>query len=125
MADGFLTGTVGFLALLGVVALGLRLAGSVGRVLLGSAEAAAARSMAETSARRGDLTALSEARSVVERGKARRRRALLTAAGWAVWITLPLAIGGVREAWALAAPLWLLSRPKASSGPTARRSIEE
>lgn len=110
MFEGFLEGTVGFLALLGAVALALRFAASTGRVVLGAAEAAAASGAAETSARRGDLTGLSEARAVERRALQGRRRSIALSLIWALWLVVPLALGGVQEGWALAAPLWLVPR---------------
>ncbi|HUE96866.1 MAG TPA: hypothetical protein VMN39_09410 [Longimicrobiaceae bacterium] len=116
MVDDFLGGFVGFLALLGGVALALAFFRSMGRVVLGAAEEAAAAGLADASARRGDLTGLSEAREARHEARAARRRSVLVSGAFAMWIVVPLALGGVREAWALAAPLWLL--PAAGPRPS-------
>ena len=108
MLEGALSGVVGFLALLGAVALLVRLARSVARFALGAAETAAASSLAEASARRGDLTRMSEARQAERAARTGRRRSGLVSLGWALWLVLPLVVGGIAEGWALAAPLWLL-----------------
>lgn len=121
MFEGFLEGTVGFLALLGAVALALRFAASMGRVVLGAAEAAAASGAADTSARQGDLTGMSEARAVESRALQERRRSILLSLVWALWLVVPLAFGGVREVWALAAPLWLVPRQTVPPGGGTRR----
>ena len=108
MLEGALEGTVGFLALLGAVALALRCARASILFLLRTAEIASASGSFEASARRGDLTALGEARGAVAAARARRRRDAALAVGWVSWLVLPLVLGGVPEAWALAAPLWLV-----------------
>jgi len=101
-------GVITFLALLGGVSLALRLLRSIGHVLLGSAEVAAASGMARTSAARGDLTSMVEYQAAERRARAWRRRRLLLAALWLLWIIGPLAAGGPTPWYALAAPLWLL-----------------
>lgn len=116
MLEGALGGFVGFLAVLGVGALALRLFGAVGRFVLRAAEIAAASGMAEASTRRGDITALGEARAAIERARWKRRRQGLMAVAWGAWLVLPLVTRTIPEAWALAAPLWLLPNPPASRG---------
>jgi hypothetical protein len=115
-----LTGLVGFLALLGAAALVLRLARSAVAVMLRAAEIAVASGMEQTCARRGDLTALTEARGIVSAARAGRRRQLLLAVAWGSWLIIPFAVGWGREALALAAPLWLF--PNTGSALANRRS---
>jgi hypothetical protein len=114
--EGALGGVIGFLALLGAVALVIRTLRGALRFGLRAAEIASASGMAEASARRGDLTALSEARGAIETARISRRRNAYISLAWSAWLIVPLLFGGVPEAWALAAPLWLLpgSSPKSS-----------
>lgn len=103
-------GGVQLLAGLGVLALAVRLGTALGRFLLGAAEIAAARSSIDTSARRGDLTSMQEGREAVQAGRRLRINSVVLAVLWTVWIAVPPFIGVAAEAWALAAPLWLLPR---------------
>lgn len=108
MLEGALEGTVGFLALLGAVALGLRAARSGIRFVLHTAEIASVAGTADASARRGDITGLEDARTALGIARVKRRLNVAVTLGWASWLLVPLVLGGLPEAWALAAPLWLL-----------------
>lgn len=108
MLEDALGGIVGFLALLGAVALFLRTTRSVLGFVLRAAEIASAAGMAEASARRGDLTSLSEAQDALAAARSRRAWSAAIALGWASWLVVPLALGWVPEAWALASPLWIV-----------------
>jgi len=99
---------MGFLALLGAVALTMRLLRASGAVVHHAAVAAAAAGRVESSARRGDITGMNEGRGESRAAIAARRRASFVLAGWAGWLFLPLLTGAVPIAWAVAAPLWLL-----------------
>lgn len=113
----FLGGLVVGLAVLGGIALFVRLARSVARVMLDVAESTAADGIIEASARRGDLTALEEARKVASTARLRRRRNIAIVVGWALWFAVPLAFGLLPAAWSIAAPLWLLpAQPIRASG---------
>lgn len=96
------------LAVAGAAALFLRLFRSAGRVALRAAEAAAASGIAKNSAMRGDVTRMQEGQEIERRAKAARRRATGAAAFWLLWLAVPLALGHAREAYAVAASLWLL-----------------
>jgi hypothetical protein len=106
--DEALTGVVGFLALLGVVALALRLFRSLARMVLVAAEIASASAMTEASVRRGDLTGMAEAREAERRARVGRRWNFAATLFWVAWLTLPLAAGVAATFYALAAPLWLV-----------------
>src|SRR5688572_2875381 len=108
MIGDTLTGVVGFLTLLGAAALMLRLARSTVAVMLMAAAVAAASGMEQASARRGDLTSLTEARMKLRGARMRRRRQMILALAWGSWLAIPFVAGWGREAFALAAPLWLL-----------------
>jgi len=108
-----------FLAVLGVGAILLRLMGALLGLGLTAVEASAASSLAEASARRGDLTGMMERK---EAGLALRRRRL-RAAGWvAVYLGLlvvPPIADVARFVYAAAAGLWLLPRPRVVRPPPA------
>lgn len=110
MIEQIAVGIVDLLAAVGVVALAVRLGTALGRFMLGSAEIVAARTAIDTSARRGDLTSMQEARQSVLAGKRLRVRSIILAALWTAWIAIPPFAEMAGEAWALAAPLWLLPR---------------
>lgn len=110
MIEQLVVGIVDLLAAIGVVALAVRLGTALGRFMLGSAEIVAARSSIETNARRGDLTAMQEARQSVAEGRKLRVNSALLAVLWVLWIAIPPFLEIRGEAWALAAPLWLLPR---------------
>ncbi len=108
MFESIFGGMVGILALLGGVALFLRVMRGALSVALRAAEIATADGMAEASARRGDLTGMSEARAAIEQAKAARVRKVAVTLGWGLWLVSPLVLGWVPEAWAIASPLWLV-----------------
>jgi hypothetical protein len=98
------------LAVLGAAALLFRLARSVLRLFVRSAEVTAAEGLTEISVRRGDLTAMQERGAAVRQLRRTRRRDLLRAVLWLVWLAVPPAFGVAPEAYAIASPLWLLRR---------------
>jgi hypothetical protein len=98
---------LGLLAVLGAGALLLRLFGALFGLGLTAVEASAAASLAEASARRGDVTGMLERR---EASQALRRRRIRSAAWVALWLGLlvvPVVAGVARLAYAAAALLWL------------------
>jgi hypothetical protein len=101
-------GLVGFLALLGAVALALRFFRAAGGAVLWAAAMAAASGSAAAGARRGDLTAMSEARAAERSARTYRLRSLGAAGAFLLWLLAPLALGSAAEVYAIAAPLWLL-----------------
>lgn len=111
---------VGLLALLGGAALFVRLLRAGGRFALHAAEAAAASGRADAGARRGDVTAIIDGRATLEREQGAMRRWALIGALFLLWFAVPLALGVAAQAWALAAPLWLLRggplRPEGRAG---------
>ena len=128
MFDGLLSGTVGFLALLGGVALVVRLVRSAMIAMLSAAEMVAASGMAEAGARRGDLTALSEGRAAERSARLSRRRSLAAAMVFLLWLSAPVGLGAAAEAYAIAAPLWLvpltpLRHTRAGSGSREARDV--
>ena len=118
MLEDALTGLVGILAFLGVVALVLRLLRSFARLALRAAEANAAAGLADISARRGDVTAMIERQNARKEARRDRRIAMATAALWLLWLALPPFAGVAREAFAVAALLWLVPRQ-----PLVRREL--
>jgi hypothetical protein len=123
MFDGLLGGLVALLALVGGLALARRLFGALGRAVLSAAEMAAASGSADVGARRGDLTAMAEGKEAERRAGASRRRSLAAAAAYVTWLVVPLVLGGAAEAYAVAAPLWLL--PSAPVARTPNRSRDD
>ncbi|MEX0911869.1 MAG: hypothetical protein WD737_03375 [Gemmatimonadota bacterium] len=125
MFEGAFSGMAGFLALLGGAALVLRLLRSVARVVLNAAEIAAAGGVAEAGARRGDLTAMSEGREAGKAARSARLRNVAASGLFLVWLALPLALGFALEAYALAAPLWLIPiaplKPEVPRGKPSRQ----
>ena len=100
------------LAVVGCVALVLRLGRSLLGLGIAAAEATALAGSIEVSTRRGDLTAMGEQQSQVQTLRRRRLRSLLLAALWAALLVVPPMIGWVRVVYAAAAVLWILpSRP--------------
>ena len=117
MLEEGLTSLVALMSVAGAAALVIRLLRSSARLALRAAEATAAAGLADVSARRGDLTGMMERRAA-ERGARRDRRgALLLALFWLLWLVVPVFGGWAREAFALAAVLWLVPnqplRPRA------------
>lgn len=107
MAEALLT----LLAFVGGTALVVKLVGGGLRFLLRAAEVAAAKGLADVSARRGDLTELAARRGLERSARARRRRDLLVFLLWLAWVAVPPFAGWMPLAYALAAPLWLLRSP--------------
>jgi hypothetical protein len=103
------------LAAIGGAALLSRLGRALLRVALRAAEVTAAKGLVEISMRRGDLTGLAERRVAERSARRNRRRELATGTLWAVWTVVPLFTPWALEAYAVAAPLWLL--PGASLRP--------
>jgi hypothetical protein len=108
------------LALLGGVALVLRLASSAIGLVLASAEITAAGGLAEISARRGDLTEMAERREQLRTLGRVRRTAMARAVLWLVMLALPLLAGWAGVVYPLAALLWLLPRPRIRGGQLPR-----
>ena len=100
------------LALGGAGAILRSLVRTVLRLGLGAAEETAAVTMAEQSARRGDLTGLAERREMAIRARRNRRRDLLLSGLWLAWLVLPPFLGPASQIYALAAPLWLVAPPR-------------
>lgn len=108
-----------FLAVLGVAAILLRLLGAMLGLGLTAAEASAANSLAEASARRGDVTGMIERQ---EAGVALRRRRMRSAGWVALYLGLlvvPPIVDVARWVYAAAAALWLLPRPRVIRPPKA------
>lgn len=82
------------------------------RLGLGAAEETAASSLAEASARRGDLTGLAERREAAKLARRHRRRDLFLSAIWLAWLVVPPFAGLAPFAYAFAAPLWLVAPPR-------------
>ena len=96
------------LAAIGGAALLSRLGRSLFRFALRAAEVTAAKGLVEISMRRGDLTGLAERRVAERSARSSRRRELATGAVWALWMVAPLFTPWALDAYAVAAPLWLL-----------------
>ena len=126
MLEETLAGLVTLLAFAGGAALLGRLARASLRLGIRAAEVAATSGLAKVSARQGDVTALIERRDAEAKARAGRRGALLGAAAWLLWLGVPVLSGWTREAYALAALLWLVpSAPVTRSQlPVARESVE-
>ena len=108
MLEEALTSLVTIMAVLGVAALVIRLVRTALRLALRAAEASAARGLAEVSARSGDLTGMMERRAAEQGARRERRGALLLAFLWLLWLAIPPFLGLGREAFAVAAVLWLV-----------------
>ena len=108
MLEETLTALVTIMAVLGAAALVVRLVRTGLRLALRAAEASAAAGLADVSARRGDLTGMMERRAAEQGARRERRGALLLALLWLLWLVVPLFAGFGREAFALAAVLWLV-----------------
>lgn len=100
------------LAFAGAAALVLRLLRMLLRLGLRAAEVTAASGMAEISARQGDLTSLAERQEALTRARRRARVEVALALLWLAWLAVPTFAPWTREAYALAAPLWLLPRKR-------------
>jgi hypothetical protein len=110
MLESVLDDLITLLAFAGGFALVLRLLRSAVRLALRAAEVTAVAGMAEVSARRGDLTGMAERRTAAQQARRARARSLALALLWLLWLALPPFLGWAREAYALAAPLWLTRR---------------
>lgn len=104
------------LAVVGAAAILRSLARTVLRLGLSAAEESTASGLAEVSARRGDLTGLAERSDVAKSARRRRRRDLLLSGMWLAWLAVPPFLGWAGEAYALAAPLWLVAPPRVRGG---------
>jgi hypothetical protein len=98
------------LALLGVAALVVRLGRAGLRLGLNAAEATAASGLAEVSQRRGDITGFMEGRASGEALRRARRRNLAAVLAYGLLLVVPLFTEAAREAYAVAALVWLLPR---------------
>ena len=111
LASEWIPGPIlGFLALVGVLAILARLGRSLLRVGITAAEETAAAGVAEASARRGDLTALAERKEQKLALRRTRWKQLGASAAWAALLFAPVAVGWGRPVYAAAALLWLLPR---------------
>lgn len=97
--------------LLAVAGLAAVLVGTVRsalRLLGRGVEAYVAGQLADTRARRGDLTGMAEARDAVRRASRARLRGALVLAGWTAALVTPLLVPWTRSAYAACAALWIL-----------------
>jgi len=117
MLEGALIGVVVLLALAGGVALLGRAWRSGVRFALRTAEVTAASGLVEISLRRGDLTGLAERQSVERQARSRRRREGLLTLVWLLWLIIPIVGGWLPGAYALAAPLWMVSVGRGTGPP--------
>ena len=101
---------LGFLAVLGGVALVVRLGRSLVRLGLTAAELGAASGLAEVSARRGDITGLAERASHGAELRRNRRRDIAFVLFWLALLVIPPLAGWTRIVYAAAAVLWVLPR---------------
>ena len=101
---------LGFLAVLGGIALVVRLGRSLVRLGLTAAEIGAASGLAEVSARRGDITGLAERASHGEELRRNRRRDIAFVLFWLALLVIPPLAGWTRIVYAAASVLWLLPR---------------
>jgi hypothetical protein len=108
MLEEALTGLVTLMAFAGGAALVVRLVRAALRLGLRAAEATAAAGLADVSARRGDLTSMLERRAAETAARRERRGALLLFLVWLLWLAVPLFGGWSRDAFAIAAILWLV-----------------
>jgi hypothetical protein len=101
---------LGFLAVLGVLAILVRLGRSLLRVGITLAEETAARGLAEASARRGDLTGLAERREQARALRRKRLQQLGASVLWAALLVVPALAGWSAPVYAASSLLWLLPR---------------
>ena len=106
------------LAIAGVAAIIRGLARTALRLGLVAAEETTASGLAEVSARRGDITGLSERRAAARAARGRRRRDLLLTLLWILWLVVPPILGWAPAAYALAAPLWFIAPPRVRPSPS-------
>jgi hypothetical protein len=100
------------LAVLGALALVARLIRSVLRFGLAAAEATTVAGLVEVSARRGDLTTLSERRAQEEGIRRTRRLTLALLVLWVLLLVGPPLAGWAREVYAACALLWVLPKQR-------------
>lgn len=103
---------IAFLAVLGVIAITLRLIGSLLGFGLTAVEASASRTLAEASARRGDLTGMMERREAAVALRRRRLRAVARLSLWLGLLIVPPVLGVGRIVYAVASVLWLMRLPR-------------
>jgi hypothetical protein len=100
------------LAVLGVVAVVLRLGRELVRLALNAAESTAATGLAEVSERRGDITGLMERRAAADTLRRGRRLAVAQIAALLLLLAVPPFLGVAREVYAAAALLWFIPARK-------------
>jgi hypothetical protein len=110
-------GLVLLLAFVGGAALLYRLLGGLFRLALRASQETAARSMAESSARRGDVSGMVERQRAAEAARRDRRVHMAVTLLWMTWFTIPLMLGSARIPFAVASVLWLLPTSR-STRPT-------
>jgi hypothetical protein len=103
---------VELLAVIGLVALLLRLGRALLALGLAAAEQTAASGLAEVSARRGDLTGMAERQADEQRLRRARLRAVLLAMLWAALLVVPPIADFARAVYALSAALWFLPQQR-------------
>lgn len=104
------------LAVAGVLAIALRVLRSLFRVARSGTESWVAGETAQTRARRGDLTGMSEAGGRQEQARRRRRRAVLGLLGWIALLVVPMTTPWSREIYAVYSVLWLQSAGRSRGG---------
>lgn len=100
------------LAVLGVVAVLLRLGRELVRLALNAAESTHATGLAEISERRGDITGLMERRAAAGTLRRDRRLALAQVAIFLLLLVVPPLAGLAREVYAACALLWFVPARK-------------
>lgn len=112
MSQDLLSIVLLLLAVLGFVAVLLRLGRELVRVALNAAESTAASGAAEISERRGDITGLMERRAVADTLRRDRRRALAQVGVLALLLVIPPFASLAREVYAACALLWFVPARK-------------
>lgn len=87
--------------------------------MLRAAEVAAAATLADASAGRGDVTGMMERRAAESSARRQRRSAMALSVLWLTWLVVPVFAGFAREAFAFASLLWLVpgAPPRLSKPP--------
>lgn len=101
-----------------------RLVRTLLRVGIAVVETTAASSLAEVSARRGDLSLLAERRETEQSARRAGVRHGLLALLWCLLLVVPLVVGWAREVYALASLVWLLPRHPIRPSPTPPQDAE-
>jgi hypothetical protein len=109
---------IGLLAVAGVFALLSRLIRAVARVAVAAAEATAASSLAETSARQGDLTGMAERREAERTARRRSWKHIVWIVFWLAALILPPVAELARELFAAAVVLWFFPHAPVRPRPT-------